>query len=192
MCSWVNKHDGVPFDDLSTFSPHKRSKGIVYYHDRESELKMSPHLVSGARTPASSSSKVERGTTESVHGDKDGTVKEEIRDLFSDFAFSSESTRQGQQGGSRSTSASSSSTSRKRKATIKKELVQTVQTEMPPTTAQKIKNTVAISKPGAKRKKVDVSNDSAVESSIGSTTSSSITATVTEPQRRSRRLSKET
>jgi hypothetical protein len=32
----------------SSFTPRKRSKGIVFYGDRESELKQSPHLVASS------------------------------------------------------------------------------------------------------------------------------------------------
>lgn len=31
--------------DLSTFSPQKKAKGLVYYHDRHDELREQPHLA---------------------------------------------------------------------------------------------------------------------------------------------------
>lgn len=48
ICSWVNSHGPAaknPPVDLSTFSPQKRAKGLVYYHDRHDELRAQPHLA---------------------------------------------------------------------------------------------------------------------------------------------------
>jgi endonuclease-3 len=47
MCSWVNKKDGQPAE-LTSFTPKKKSKGILFYEDRTSELQERPHLARAA------------------------------------------------------------------------------------------------------------------------------------------------
>jgi hypothetical protein len=45
VCSWVTSSTKNPPTDLSTFSPQKRAKGLVYYHDRRDELQGNPSLA---------------------------------------------------------------------------------------------------------------------------------------------------
>lgn len=47
ICSWVNKKDGQP-SELTSFTPKKKSKGILFYEDRTSELQEKPHLARAA------------------------------------------------------------------------------------------------------------------------------------------------
>ena len=48
ICSWVNKKGGEPSLSFEEFTPKKKSKGIVFYEDRITELIGSPHLARGA------------------------------------------------------------------------------------------------------------------------------------------------
>eukprot|EP00596_Hydrurales_sp_CCMP1899_P003808 CAMPEP_0119036292 /NCGR_PEP_ID=MMETSP1177-20130426/3915_1 /TAXON_ID=2985 /ORGANISM="Ochromonas sp, Strain CCMP1899" /LENGTH=468 /DNA_ID=CAMNT_0006995937 /DNA_START=108 /DNA_END=1514 /DNA_ORIENTATION=- len=59
MCSWVNKKDGQPSVLTSTFTPKKKSKGILFYEERTSELKEKPHLARAAGILTPSKVKIE-------------------------------------------------------------------------------------------------------------------------------------
>lgn len=59
ICCWVNRPQSEKFDEafstLESFSPQKRMKGLIYYHDRIQELKDDPTLAPFSPTPSRSS-----------------------------------------------------------------------------------------------------------------------------------------